>query len=92
MLAKEGGALAEVIKPLHWGLGAYFGDGLAWWSWIHRDDVCRMMIWAIEHPEIDGVWNAVAPHPERGKTLVVEASNAMRQRAVVCQPPASHYT
>lgn len=87
VLAKEGGALAEILKPLRFGLGAYFGDGQAWWSWIHRDDVCNMMFWAMENPDVRGVFNAVAPKPVRGKDMVRAISRAMRQPAVFLPAP-----
>jgi len=87
VLAKEGGALVEVVKPLRFGLGAYFGSGLAWWPWIHRDDVCRAFIWAMEHETASGVFNLVAPTPERGKTLVKQTALAMRQPAVFLPAP-----
>lgn len=87
VLAKEGGALAEFIKPLRFGLGAYFGDGKAWYSWIHRDDLCRMFIWALENPQVDGVFNAVAPHPARNKDLVKSTAKAMRQPAIFAPAP-----
>lgn len=88
VLAKEGGALAEVLKPLRFGLGTYFADGCAWWSWIHRDDLCRMIIWSIEQSNVAGVFNAVAPHPVRGKTLVEQAAKAWHKRAIFLPAPA----
>jgi uncharacterized protein len=87
VLAKEGGALAEILKPLRFGLGAYFSTGQAWWSWIHRDDVCRMMIWCLENPNAFGVYNAVAPQPARGINLVHEAAHAMQQPALFLPAP-----
>lgn len=88
VLAKDGGALAEIVKPLRFGLGTYFADGQAWWSWIHLDDVCRMFIWAIENQEVEGVFNAVAPNPVRGKHLVEATAKTMRQPAVFVPAPA----
>ncbi len=88
VLAKEGGALAEVVKPLRFGLGAYFGDGKAWWSWIHVDDVCRAFIWGIENTEAAGVYNLVAPQPARGKELVKITATAMQQSAVFLPAPS----
>ncbi len=88
VLAREGGALAEIIKPLRFGLGAYFGDGQAWWSWIHRDDVCNMMVWAIKTPAAEGVYNAVAPTPVRGKAMVRAIAKAMRQPAIFLPAPS----
>jgi len=88
VLAKEGGALAEIVKPLRFGLGAYFGNGQAWWPWIHRDDVCRAFIWAIENQAVEGVFNLCTPDPARGKDLVKATAKAMKQPAVFLPAPA----
>lgn len=88
VLGKEGGALKEILKPLFWGLGAYFADGQAWYSWIHRDDLCRQIIWAIESGHVSGTYNAVAPNPVRNKTLVALTANAMRPWALLLPVPA----
>lgn len=88
VLAKEGGALKEIINPLHFGLGTYFGDGRAWYSWIHRDDVCRQIIWAIEQETVSGTFNAVAPNPVRNKTLIAMTAKAMGHWAVLSPVPA----
>lgn len=88
VLSKDGGALAEILKPLRFGLGAYFGNGHAWWSWIHLDDTCRSILWAIENPEADGVFNTVTPNPVRGIELVHSAAKAMKQPAIFLPAPA----
>ncbi|MDO8368164.1 MAG: TIGR01777 family oxidoreductase [Saprospiraceae bacterium] len=88
VMAKEGGALAEIVKPLRFGLGAYFGNGQAWWSWVHRDDVCRAFLWAIDNQSVEGVFNLVSPTPARGKDLVKATAKAMHQLAVFLPAPA----
>ena len=88
VLAKEGGALLEFIKPLRFGLGTYFADGRAWYSWIHRNDICRAFLWAMENEAISGVYNAVAPQPERIKPLVQSAARALGKTALIVAVPA----
>lgn len=88
VLAKEGGALKEFIKPLQFGLGTYFADGRAWYSWVHRDDICGMFIWGIENQSVEGVFNAVAPEPLRIEPLVRATARAMRRRAIFMPVPA----
>ncbi|MEO6760105.1 MAG: TIGR01777 family oxidoreductase [Saprospiraceae bacterium] len=88
VLAKEGGALLEFIKPLRFGIGAYFADGRAWYSWIHRNDLCRAVLWAIENEDISGVYNAVAPLPERNKPLAQAAAKAMHKSVLMAPVPA----
>ncbi len=87
VLDKSGGALREIIKPLRFGLGAYFGDGQAWYSWIALDDICRAFQWAAETPGIEGVYNAVAPHPARNIDLVKATAAAMQQPAIFAPVP-----
>ncbi len=74
ILSSKGGALTEMKKPFTKGLGAIFGNGKQYWSWIHMDDV----LGAIDHvlPTkhiIRGPLNVVAPHSvtqkEFAKTL-----------------------
>jgi hypothetical protein len=86
-LAKEGGALAEFLKPLRFGVGAYFGAGQTWYSWIHRDDLCDMFIWALENPAVEGIFNGVAPHPVRNKDLVISMIKNMGYRALPVSAP-----
>ncbi len=88
VLAKEGGALPEFIKPLRFGVGTYFADGQAWYSWIHRNDLCRAFVWAIENEAVAGVFNAVAPLPERLKALVQATADAMHKNALLMPVPA----
>lgn len=63
VLSTEGGALPEMLKPFHFRLGTYFGDGQQYVSWIHIDDMCRMFLFALENEKMSGVFNAVAPQP-----------------------------
>ncbi len=88
VLAKEGGALLEFVKPLRFGLGTYFADGQAWFSWIHRDDLCRAFLWAIENDAVEGVFNAVSPQPTRLKPLVEATARAMRKKVLIMPVPA----
>ncbi|MFN4081919.1 MAG: TIGR01777 family oxidoreductase, partial [Saprospiraceae bacterium] len=88
VLSMEGGALPEVLRPARFGLGVSFGDGRAWWSWIHIDDLCRMIIWAIENAHVGGVYHAVAPAPERNKALIGAVGRAMG-RALLPLPAPS---
>ena len=88
VLAKEGGALLEFIKPLQFGLGTYFADGRAWYSWIHRNDLCRAFLWAMENDAVVDVYNVVAPQPERNKKLVETAARAMGKKALIMPVPA----
>lgn len=88
VLDKEGGALAEIVKPLRFGLGIYFGDGKAWWPWVHHEDVCQAFLWAIENHHAQGVFNLCSPVPARGRDLVKATAKALHQPAIFLPAPA----
>lgn len=69
VLSKNGGALEPMLIPFNFRMGNYFGDGSQIFSWIHITDLCRIFSFIVEN-KIDGVYNAVAPHPVSGKDLI----------------------
>jgi len=71
VFSNAGGALAEFKKPLHAGVATIMGSGTQVVSWIHIDDLCRMFIYAIEHDELSGAYNAVATSPVTNKQLII---------------------
>lgn len=77
-LSNDGGAYAEFIKPIKFGIAAVLGDGKQVISWIHIDDLCRMYMHAIENESISGTYNAVAPLPVDNKQLILKAAKKIR--------------
>jgi len=63
VLGRGGGALAKMIPPFRLFAGGPLGSGRQWVSWIHRDDVVRLVRWSLTHPGVRGALNATAPHP-----------------------------
>jgi NAD dependent epimerase/dehydratase family enzyme len=45
------------------GLGGKMGNGRQFVSWIHELDFCRAVEWVINHEELEGPINLVAPGP-----------------------------
>ena len=69
VLSTKGGALPEMIFPMKLGARVSFGNGKAYYPWVHIDDVCNMFIWALENEKVKGIFNAVAPDPLMVKDL-----------------------
>jgi uncharacterized protein len=69
VLSGKGGALPEMAKPVKFGLGAAFGDGEQYQSWIHIRDLVHIYYYILTE-ELEGVYNAVAPYPVSQNTLV----------------------
>lgn len=70
VLSSQGGALKEILKPAALGSYGYFGDGKAYYSWIHIDDVCKIIEHHITNDSSEGVYNVTAPEPITIKALV----------------------
>lgn len=69
VLSNEGGALPEFKRSLKWGVASILGSGRQMISWIHITDLCKMFLYAIEHEQLIGSYNAVSPNPVNNKTL-----------------------
>lgn len=88
VLSTKGGALEKIMQPFMFYLGAYFGNGQQWYSWIHIDDVCRMFIYAIEQEEMSGYYNAVGPNPVRNIEFTQKIGKALGKNALIIPAPA----
>jgi uncharacterized protein (TIGR01777 family) len=62
VLGKRGGVLEPYTNMARWGFGGPQGNGNQYFSWIHEEDLARIIEFVISS-EIDGVVNAAAPKP-----------------------------
>ncbi|PYI50079.1 TIGR01777 family oxidoreductase [Paenibacillus flagellatus] len=63
VLGDDGGALPLMALPYKLGVGGRVGTGRQWVSWIHIDDIVRLIRHCIERDDIAGPVNATAPNP-----------------------------
>lgn len=68
VLAKNGGALQEMVKPIRLGIGAAFGSGKQYQSWIHIHDLAAIFYFVMQH-KLSGVYNGVSPYPVTNEDL-----------------------
>ncbi|MGS0894807.1 TIGR01777 family oxidoreductase [Burkholderia stagnalis] len=83
-----GGALRSMLLPHYAGLGGRLGDGAQVMSWIHRDDVLRIVARAMSNPDMRGVYNAVAPAPLSQREFVRVVTQVLRRPAWLHLPAA----
>jgi len=87
VLGRDGGILQEMLLPFKLGLGGTIGDGKQSFSWVHVDDLVRGYLFAIEHPQMHGVYNLMAPNPSTNAGLT-KALGAVLHRPTVFRIPA----
>jgi len=86
VLAPDGGALKQMLLPFKLGLGGPLGNGRQWMSWIDREDVLRILEWAISNEHARGVYNATAPDPVRNRELARQLGRALHRPAFLPAP------
>ncbi len=80
VLSNSGGALVEFKKPLKAGVASILGHGKQMVSWIHVEDLCNMFVYAMENDQLNGAYNAVAPHPVTNKQLTITLAKQLRHQ------------
>jgi uncharacterized protein (TIGR01777 family) len=80
------GALPKLIQPIKNFVGSSLGSGEQWQSWIHKDDLGRMFLFALEH-ELEGVYNAVAPNPVQQSELTRILSRILKRPLLLPKVP-----
>ncbi|MFS4467306.1 TIGR01777 family oxidoreductase [Maribacter sp. 2210JD10-5] len=78
VLSDKGGALPEMVKPINNYVGAAFGSGEQWQSWIHITDLARMFLFIAEN-DLEGTFNAVAPNPVTNNKMVKEIAKVLEK-------------
>lgn len=66
----DGGAFPQMTLPIKLGMGAVIGSGQQWISWIHKQDLIRIIGVLMTNKKISGAVNATAPVPIRQKEFV----------------------
>lgn len=76
VLSPEGGAYKEFEIPMKFRVRGVLGSGRQIVSWIHIDDMVRVYLYLLEHGDLHGVFNAVAPQPVSNAALVKAMTSA----------------
>lgn len=63
VLAREGGALPRLAQPVQCFAGTALGSGRQGFSWIHIEDLVRLVLAVLANPSFAGPVNATAPFP-----------------------------
>jgi len=86
VLSDKGGALPQIVKPIKMCLGAAFGSGRQWQSWIHIHDLIRMFKYILDY-KLEGVYNGVSPNPIKNRELTRTAAEVLRRPLILPNIP-----
>ena len=86
VLSDEGGALPKMVLPIKNFVGAAFGNGEQWQSWIHVKDLARMFIFCLEK-RLEGTYNGVAPNPVTNAKLTTELAKVLKRPLLLPNVP-----
>jgi uncharacterized protein len=70
VLGNTGGVIKPLKNLVRFGLGGKQGSGKQMFSWIHIEDIFRIITFVQQHNELSGVLNTAAPNPVSNKTLM----------------------
>ncbi|MGO4371285.1 TIGR01777 family oxidoreductase [Paenibacillus sp. MCAF20] len=65
VIDRKEGAFPLMALPYKLYGGGRIGSGKQWLSWIHIDDIVRLMLFCLDNDSISGAVNASAPEPLR---------------------------
>jgi uncharacterized protein (TIGR01777 family) len=86
ILAREGGALPEMMLPFRFGAGGKLSSGQQWMSWVTLEDVVGILRLAIENASLRGAVNVVSPHPLQNAEFTYLLAKAMHRPALFPAP------
>lgn len=82
----KGGALGAMLLPFKLGVGGRIGSGKQWMSWIHISDATKLILFALENPEVRGPLNATSPHPVTNQEFTNDLGRVLHRPAIFPVP------
>jgi uncharacterized protein (TIGR01777 family) len=86
VLARHGGALAQMLPPFHFFAGGPIATGRQYMAWITLEDWIRMVMWTIEDARVSGPVNATAPNPVSNREFARAIGRALHRPSRLAVP------
>ncbi|HZH58269.1 MAG TPA: TIGR01777 family oxidoreductase [Metabacillus sp.] len=77
VLGKGGGVMTPYRNLVKFGLGGIQGNGHQKFSWIHVEDLFRIVLFLQDRQDLEGVFNCSAPHPVSNQELMKKLRTIM---------------
>ncbi len=85
VLARDGGALPQMLLPFRLFVGGPVAGGRQWLSWIHIRDAVAAIVFLMDSPLVDAV-NVTTPQPVRNAEFARSAGRALNRPALLPLP------
>lgn len=79
VLGENGGALEPLMKLAKYYLGGTVGNGQQYISWLHINDLNKMLLEAIEKDVYEGIYNATGDSPVTNKVFMKTLRSVMNK-------------
>ncbi len=86
VLDRQGGALQKLLTPFRMGVGGPIAGGRQWMSWIHHDDMTRLLLRTLDDAAAAGPVNGTAPNPVTNADFSRALGRAMHRPAFMPTP------
>ncbi|XP_017492568.1 PREDICTED: epimerase family protein SDR39U1 isoform X1 [Rhagoletis zephyria] len=86
VIGRTGGMIENIWLPFQLGLGGPIGSGKQILPWIHLDDLCQLVVHAIENDKIEGILNGVAPEIVTNGEFSKAFASALRRPCLFAVP------
>ncbi len=86
VLARNGGALPQMMLPFQFFAGGKLGSGRQWMSWISLEDVIEILRLSIENGNIRGPINVISPQPVQNAEFTKTLASIMHRPALFTAP------
>lgn len=86
LLDRDGGALKKMLPAFRLGIAGRLGSGQQYWSWATRADAVRAIEHTLNHAELLGPVNVVAPEPVTNARFTSALSRVLRRPAMLPAP------
>ncbi len=86
VLARDGGAMGQMLPAFRFFLGGPLGNGRQWFPWIHMADLVGGLLFALDTPALAGPVNFTAPRPVRNRDFAAALGRALRRPACLPVP------
>jgi uncharacterized protein (TIGR01777 family) len=81
-----GGAIGKMLPIFQVGGGGKIASGKQWFSWIHRDDLVELIIYALQNSQITGALNATAPKAVTNEDFTIAFAKVLKRPAFLPVP------